>query len=470
LNYRLSGEEVTGYHVVNIALHLGNALLVAWFARLLTTLRNRHQGDGGVVSLTDGRANPDLAATIAGILFCVHPIATQTVCYLTQRSTSIASFFFLLSLATYIHLRVANRSRGMVILLSLFGLATYQVCLHSKHVALMLPFVVVAFEWLFRAPAGRLPRSSAVLLAGFFVLVVLRARDFVGRFAPVVLHGVRSLSSGGSGDPGSQFAAGLPGTTVDSASYFLTQFPVVVTYLRLLIVPHGQNLDHHVVPATALREPHVFLSAALLAGLLVVSILVRKRDPIGSFGVLLFFLALVPTSTLMPSNDFFTANKFGGLPNLFLPEWLDQPNTSELNANRAFGPVVGYEHRVRSFFGIEAIVGRSSHQVDLGSTEFAEFTMTPLMVGANFHYVQPDLDFYFGPRIAYVLYGDLEAVDGRRTDSPNRTAFGGVLGFDLPLGKSDWLVAGSLQFAYTDSGPGLAINPVALTVGAGFRL
>ena len=75
LNYAVGGYEVHGYHLVNLLLHILNALLVYGLARSF-------RRDGSF-------------ALFAGLLFAAHPVNTETVNYISSRSSSLAAFFYL---------------------------------------------------------------------------------------------------------------------------------------------------------------------------------------------------------------------------------------------------------------------------------------------------------------------------------------------------------------------------------------
>ena len=101
LNYAVHGLEVTGYHIVNLLIHLLNAGLL--YGIVLITFRTpflrKTSGEDG-----QGR----WIALFAASLFAVHPVQTQAVTYIVQRFTSLATLFTLLSLFLYIRWRTAQ--------------------------------------------------------------------------------------------------------------------------------------------------------------------------------------------------------------------------------------------------------------------------------------------------------------------------------------------------------------------------
>ena len=76
LNRRVS-PGVLGFHLVNLAIHAANASLVCALAYRL-----------GLGSS---------AAFLAGMFFALHPLQTQAVTYIVQRSATLGAFFHLLA-------------------------------------------------------------------------------------------------------------------------------------------------------------------------------------------------------------------------------------------------------------------------------------------------------------------------------------------------------------------------------------
>src|SRR6266542_4323442 len=165
LNYRMGGLDPSGYHLVNVAIHAANALLVAWLAAL--TLRTP--------ALRDARAGTLVRRFLplaAGLLFAVHPLATQAVTYVVQRFTSLATLLFLLSLALYAQSRLsleADRpSKARAACLYCLSVAAAAGAMRTKEISFTLPFVAAGYDLLFfRAGRRRLllaPLAATALL------------------------------------------------------------------------------------------------------------------------------------------------------------------------------------------------------------------------------------------------------------------------------------------------------------------
>jgi len=122
INWYFGRENVVGYHVVNITIHLLTAFfLYLTVYNILTTpnVRDRYRG------------NEHFIALLTATLWAINPIQTQAVTYIVQRMASMAAMFYILSLLFYIKGRAAN-SRMNRTLFFLGCFLSYLIGLASK--------------------------------------------------------------------------------------------------------------------------------------------------------------------------------------------------------------------------------------------------------------------------------------------------------------------------------------------------
>ena len=98
-NYRFGGVNPRGYHLVNWMIHLTNVALVYGFVLLLSW---RFPGT------TAGRLGRWLPLIAAGV-FALHPVQSEAVNYVYQRSTLLATLFVLASFLTFLWSERINR-------------------------------------------------------------------------------------------------------------------------------------------------------------------------------------------------------------------------------------------------------------------------------------------------------------------------------------------------------------------------
>jgi tetratricopeptide (TPR) repeat protein len=128
IEHALWGLNTTGYHWVNLLLHVGNALLVwAVLARL------------GVPG-----------SWLAAAIFALHPVQVESVAWITERKNVLMGFFFLLTLLGWIAF-IDKRTRRPWIFYCL-ALIFYVLALSAKATACTLPAALFLILWLQKKP------------------------------------------------------------------------------------------------------------------------------------------------------------------------------------------------------------------------------------------------------------------------------------------------------------------------------
>ena len=145
LNYRFGRLNPIGYHVLNVAMHLLSALVLCAIVR--RTLRL------GVFGGTFDRAAEPLALAVA-LVWAVHPLQTETVEYITQRSELVVGFCYLATL--YSSLRYwGARSQSARFAWLAVATAACLAGMASKEVMVSAPVLVLLFERTFVAASFR---------------------------------------------------------------------------------------------------------------------------------------------------------------------------------------------------------------------------------------------------------------------------------------------------------------------------
>ncbi len=266
LNYWLGGEDVAGYHIVNIAVHIINALLV--YALVVLSFRTPFfRSEKLAVKSEKSEQKPEdlspftlhlsrFIALFSALLFASHPIQTEAVTYIVQRLASLVTFFYLLSVVSYARWRV-GLSGGSSYLRQLhwylLSLASAVLAMKTKETAFTLPVVILIYELIFFT--GKTRKRFFPLLPLFLTMLII----------PVGLVG--------AGKPlGEVISDASAATRVQSLlsrhDYLATELRVIVTYLRLLFCPIGQNLDYDYPVYHSFFDPAVFLSLIFIMSIL----------------------------------------------------------------------------------------------------------------------------------------------------------------------------------------------------------
>jgi Tfp pilus assembly protein PilF len=284
VDYAVSQFNPGSYHLTNVLLHGLNAVLayaLAWLILGTPWLVNRYGRQRGAI------------AWVAAALFTVHPLASEAVAYVSSRSELLVATFMLSALVSY---AVACSERPP--LGRAFWAAAVVLCvaaaLASKEIAVTLPVLLLLYDWCFLAGGdwrrtrprwGMILLSATPLIAGglFFVGRAVWTSNFnFGHYADTAGFGFRRFGPG---------------------QYLMTQFGVIAHYLRLVIVPVGQTFDYDWDLARSFWSPEVLLPLAFLVALVTVALRKVRSRPVFAFAILMMFVVLAPTSSVLPIAD-----------------------------------------------------------------------------------------------------------------------------------------------------------------------
>jgi Flp pilus assembly protein TadD len=267
LNYALGGLNVWGYHAFNLALHVTCALV------LFAILRRTFEG----TSLRDrfGAEAPWLAAAIA-LIWEVHPLQTESVTYIVQRSELLMGLFLLLTLYCVIRSEGAANPRDWQWL----AIVSCALGMGCKEVMVVAPLIVLLYDRVFLASTFReLWRRRGAVYVGLALTWLILAGLVV-----VTTHEMTGL--------GMQEVALL--------DYLRTEAGVILHYLRLCFWPRPQVIDYFDWPVSRSWNDCVIPGALVVALLGATLWAFRWRPWLGFLGAW-FFLILAPTSSVLPS-------------------------------------------------------------------------------------------------------------------------------------------------------------------------
>lgn len=280
LNYSLGGLDVWGYHLVNLVLHITTGFLVYALVVLLFRAANASP------EVSSAR----LIALATALLFIAHPLQTQAVTYSVQRFTVLATVFYLLGVVAYLQWRLSSREGTGGLVWYGVALVATVLAMKSQELAFTLPVMLMGVELVFFGPPTK--RQWALLIPFFLILPLV----LLSRFDAL----------------GESEAFSTQALTLPWSDYVVTQLRVIVTYLRLLVVPVRQNLDYDYPLYHSLLDGPVCVSLLLLLTLggAAVAVLWRTaRGPqhafarLAAFGILWFFITLLTECALFPLRD-----------------------------------------------------------------------------------------------------------------------------------------------------------------------
>jgi hypothetical protein len=239
LNYLVGGRDPLGYHLLNLALHVGAVLLAFECLRRLV---------------------PERVALFAAAVFAVHPIQAESVDYVWGRSIVLASLLALASLYSWM-----NGQRWLAV-------GWFLAALLAKEEVAAFPLV----------------------------LLLLDRRESKRNWAPLGCMLALALAAGARVIYATAVTPGAPAglqAGISPWNYCLSQGPIILRYLRLLVIPYGFSIDPNVTVPAIWWGLGAWL---LLLGLLVFAWRRGKGWPVW---LIAGFLLLIPSSSLFPAAD-----------------------------------------------------------------------------------------------------------------------------------------------------------------------
>ncbi|MGD0768284.1 MAG: tetratricopeptide repeat protein [Tepidisphaeraceae bacterium] len=264
-NYAIGRLTVQGYHLTNLLIHLSAAMLLYGIVRR-TLLRKEIWGG------RFGDSANWLAAMVAAV-WVAHPLDTQSVTYIVQRSEALAGLFLLASVYCVMRSAGGGKYWGiMAVIACALGMA-------SKEIAVVAPLLAVLYDRTFLAGTFRQAMKARwkiyIGMAGTWVVLI------------VSLHM-------GHGEGLAGFDQGI-----SPIEWTRTELNVIARYLRLAFWPTDLTLDYYDWPMARHWADVSWQGWGVLALAIGSLAAVRYKPWLGFLGAW-FFLILAPTSSILP--------------------------------------------------------------------------------------------------------------------------------------------------------------------------
>lgn len=272
LGYALGGLDVRIHHAFNLLTHVASVLVL--FGLIRRTLERP------VLRERFGAVATEIAAVTAA-LWAVHPLVTNVVDYISQRTEALMALCYLLTLDAFVRAaqhreagaaRSARRWMVIAVVVCAAGMACKEVMVTAPLVVLLYDRTFVSGTW--RAARQRHLGVHAALMATWGLLALLMATSALP-------------------DRGVGFGQGITPYT-----YLLTESTALTRYLRLVVWPtplifdYGWNFVHHITAAL----PHL-LACAIVIGLTTWALV---RRPLLGFVGAAVLIVLAPTTSIYP--------------------------------------------------------------------------------------------------------------------------------------------------------------------------
>ena len=252
LNYYFHGLDVTGYHIVNIIIHLLAGIMLYYFVKKTLSIGLARDRFG------EARFIPFFTA----LIWLVHPLHIQSVTYIVQRMNSMAAMFFIMAMLFYVKGRLTPERVKKILFFAISFFAGL-LAFGSKQNTATLPLFILLYEWYFFQDLRlKFSRQQLFWMAAIGCLFFIVLYLFLGS------------------SPLNRLFPSYAGRPFSMAERVLTQPRVVLHYISLIFYPEpGRlNLDYDFPLSYSLVSPLTTLLAILaIIGMLGLAIYSAKN-------------------------------------------------------------------------------------------------------------------------------------------------------------------------------------------------
>ncbi|MGZ4987208.1 MAG: tetratricopeptide repeat protein [Limisphaerales bacterium] len=155
LDCQVFGQNAGAHHMVNVAFHAANTVLLFWL--LVTLLRPNNSSERDPITHV-------WMCGIVAALFGLHPLRAESVAWISERKDVLSVFFFMLTLLAYVHYVRLRATRNNVVPAYALVLGLFSLGLLAKPMLVTLPFVLLLLDFwpLNRVSSVRAARSLVV--------------------------------------------------------------------------------------------------------------------------------------------------------------------------------------------------------------------------------------------------------------------------------------------------------------------
>lgn len=273
LNYYVDKYNPTGYRLFNMGLLLilGYLMYLFLFNILCTIYPITHSHWGAFVS---------------SILFLLHPLNFHTTTYVYHRSEILSFIFYLTSLLFY-HQNFKNKNPLFIC----FSLISFILGLLSKQILLLLPFVILVFDYTFCSNYSfkKLWENKSKWLSFFIIFLIYNLYRNIHLRTEFLFH---------------------PNTTMtDTLFYFLHQPKNIILYIIKTIIPYNLLIMHFPKEIKNIADINFLIPVSLLCTIFFISLDILKKAKTNPrcrlyfFGIFFFFINILPTSSFFIASE-----------------------------------------------------------------------------------------------------------------------------------------------------------------------
>ncbi len=271
LQFEIHGLNPFSFHIFNLIVHILNGVVLYL---LLSKVFNKESGKYYM---------PPLSVCFATSLFLLHPLQSESVANINNRSGLMMTFFYLTSLFFY-----ALSFRKKSVLLFVCSLVAGIVSQFFKEAALTLVISIYGLDYLIKK--HHCITENNLLQKRFFTITPFLLTTII---VPLLLLTVKNPHEQNIGFD-----------VINPWLHFITQWKVVAMFLLKFLVPLNQNIDYDLMLSQSIFEPEAISGLSAIVIITVLCLVKSKKYPLFLIGWLFFLITLSPTNSIVPNLDF----------------------------------------------------------------------------------------------------------------------------------------------------------------------
>ena len=258
-----------GYHLTNILLHVFNVVLFYLFVLLL--LKN------------------DILALFSSLLFAAHPINTAAVNHISNREELLVVFFLLSAFILFIRHKKYQGFKKTALYAG--SCLSFLLAIFSKEMAITFPLMIMLYDFYFEfnADIKRVITNLKSRYIGYLAVMIFYLVIYFFVFSP-------------------NLRLDRPYTGGCLYTHLITISIILARYITAFFIPLNISITppYYAPVATTIFNYEVLLSLALLVSVGIVCLKIYRTSKAASFGILWFFVTILPVSNIIPLVNMFT--------------------------------------------------------------------------------------------------------------------------------------------------------------------
>lgn len=294
LHFKIGRFDPFSYRAFNIGLHTVNGLLVFFILLYGLSLLKKQN------SFYKKNAFP-LAFTTS-LLFLLHPVQTQTVSYIIQGQLEGLACFFILSMILCFQRMTQSTNTFVRYFFGLLLFVLAPLSTGSKEIAIMSPVFLLLFDWFFIAQGNWQSLKKRFIVHGLFAGIIIGL--YLWLLKPKFFTDIIGLQRVAKNNIGNIITHN-PRSKITIWMYFTSQFKVILHYIWMFIWPFNISVEYDWLLCRSFFSPDCLapLSALVAIFYSIYRLLQKNYASLTAFGLVWFFVAIAPRSSIIPSPE-----------------------------------------------------------------------------------------------------------------------------------------------------------------------